>query len=189
MSDEIREECGLALIRLRKPLSYYQEKYGTALWGFYKLFLLMEKQHNRGQDGAGVGALKLCMKPGEPYIFRERQIESNPLDRIFNKLLGRYNEMKGAGLLQTGFAASVKKHFEFGAEIYIGHLRYGTFGGYIAVMGHAAAELVQQTLGRKTAVVQACQIAPAGGKKDTPIAVGLLYPVQLTCQGVESLVP
>ncbi|MFC1584814.1 amidophosphoribosyltransferase [Fibrobacterota bacterium] len=130
MSDTIHEECGLALIRLRKPLTHYQEKYGTALWGFHKLFLLMEKQHNRGQDGAGVGALKLNMKPGEPYFFRMREYRSNPLDRIFKKLNTRFAEIKDGGKIEPGNAESVKKHFEFGAELYIGHLRYGTFGGY-----------------------------------------------------------
>jgi amidophosphoribosyltransferase len=130
MSNTIHEECGLALIRLKRPLSYYMEKYGTALWGFNKLFLLMEKQHNRGQDGAGVGALKLGMKPGMPYFYRMRQIKTNPLDRIFNTLQRRYSELIEMGKIKPGFAGSVKKHFEFGAEIYIGHLRYGTFGGY-----------------------------------------------------------
>ncbi len=130
MSDTIREECGIALIRLLKPLSYYQEKYGTALWGFHKLFLLMEKQHNRGQDGAGIGALKLGVKPGEPYIFRSREIRRNPIDRIFKKLLDQYSNLVDRGLIHTEFAASVKKHFSFGAEIYMGHLRYGTSGDY-----------------------------------------------------------
>ncbi|MBF0432774.1 MAG: amidophosphoribosyltransferase [Fibrobacteria bacterium] len=130
MSDIIHEECGLALVRLKKPLSYYQEKYGTSLWGFHKLFLLMEKQHNRGQDGAGIGTVKLGMPAGAPYIFRMRQNKTNPLDRIFNKLLNRYSDLIESGRIQPEFAASVKKHFEFGGEIYIGHLRYGTSGGY-----------------------------------------------------------
>ena len=70
MSDPIKHECGIALVRLKKPLSYYQNKYSSALWGFFQLFLLMEKQHNRGQDGSGVGALKLNVKAGKPYMFR-----------------------------------------------------------------------------------------------------------------------
>jgi len=92
MSDFVSHECGVALVRLLKPLSYYQEKYGTPLWGFTKLFLLMEKQHNRGQDGAGVACVKLNVTPGEPFMFRERNVKSNPLDRIFKQLLGQYND-------------------------------------------------------------------------------------------------
>ena len=83
MSDRITHECGVALVRLKKPLSYYQEKYGTPLWGFTKLFLLMEKQHNRGQDGAGVACVKLDMPAGEPYMFRERNIEVQPARQDF----------------------------------------------------------------------------------------------------------
>ena len=88
MSDFLKHECGIAMIRLLKPISYYKEKYGSSLYGFNQLFLLMEKQHNRGQDGAGVGCLKLNTPVGHPYIFRERSIETNPLAVIFNKLLG-----------------------------------------------------------------------------------------------------
>ncbi len=130
MSDAIHEECGLALVRLLKPLSYYQEKYGTALWGFYKLFLLMEKQHNRGQDGAGVGTMKLGVKQGLPYMFRMRQSKSNPLDRLFNTLTGRYSELIDARKINPDNAESVKDCFEFGGEVLLGHLRYGTSGGY-----------------------------------------------------------
>ena len=130
MSDHIGHECGIALVRLLKPLSYYQEKYGTPLWGFEKLFLLMEKQHNRGQDGAGVACVKLDMPPGEPYMFRERSIQPNPLDRVFAMILDRYRELETAGTVHPEFANSVKKNFDFGAELYLGHLRYGTSGGY-----------------------------------------------------------
>jgi len=130
MSDLLRHECGVAMVRLRKPLSYYQEKYGTPLWGFFKLFLLMEKQHNRGQDGAGVACVKLGMAPGEPYMFRERQIKSNPLDKIFKELLQKYEELLEKGTVHPEFAETVKKNFDFGAELYLGHLRYGTSGGY-----------------------------------------------------------
>ncbi|HUL54439.1 MAG TPA: amidophosphoribosyltransferase [Opitutaceae bacterium] len=130
MSDAIRHECGVALVRLLKPLGYYQEKYGTPLWGFFKLFLLMEKQHNRGQDGAGVACVKLNVPPGEPFMFRERNIKSNPLDRIFKGLLTQYEAKVAAGTIHPEFADTVKKHFDFGAELYIGHLRYGTSGGY-----------------------------------------------------------
>ena len=91
MSDRITHECGIAMVRLLKPLSHYQEKYGSPLWGFTKLFLLMEKQHNRGQDGAGVACVKLDVPPGEAFMFRERSIKGNPLDKIFKILLAQYN--------------------------------------------------------------------------------------------------
>ncbi|MDX2186738.1 MAG: amidophosphoribosyltransferase [Opitutaceae bacterium] len=130
MSDPIKHECGVALVRLRKPLSYYQEKYGTPLWGFTKLFLLMEKQHNRGQDGAGVACVKLDMPAGEPYMFRERCVKANPMDKIFKTLIAAYNEKVEAGVIHPEFADTVKKHFDFGGELFMGHLRYGTSGGY-----------------------------------------------------------
>ena len=130
MSDRIRHECGVALVRLRKPLAHYQEKYGTPLWGFFKLFLLMEKQHNRGQDGAGVACVKLDVPAGEPFMFRERNIKSNPLDRVFKKLLRQYQDMVTRGVIHPEFTETVKQHFDFGAELFLGHLRYGTSGGY-----------------------------------------------------------
>jgi amidophosphoribosyltransferase len=130
MSDRITHECGVALVRLLKPLSYYQEKYGSPLWGFTKLFLLMEKQHNRGQDGAGVACVKLDMPAGAPFMFRERNIKSNPLDRIFRSLLGQYNAHVDSGIIHPEFTETVKQHFDFGGELLMGHLRYGTSGGY-----------------------------------------------------------
>ena len=130
MSERITHECGVALVRLLKPLSYYQEKYGTPLWGFTKLFLLMEKQHNRGQDGAGVACVKLDTPAGAPFMFRERNIESNPLDRIFRTLLAQYNEHVASGTIHPEFADTVKRNFDFGGELLMGHLRYGTSGGY-----------------------------------------------------------
>jgi amidophosphoribosyltransferase len=130
MSDFVSHECGVALVRLLRPLSYYQEKYGTPLWGFTKLFLLMEKQHNRGQDGAGVACVKLDVAAGEPFMFRERNVKSNPLDRIFKDLLGQYNEMVTSGVIHPEFPETVKKNFDFGGELFLGHLRYGTSGGY-----------------------------------------------------------
>lgn len=130
MSDKITHECGVAMVRLLKPLAYYQEKYGTPLWGFTKLFLLMEKQHNRGQDGAGVACVKADMPAGQPFMFRERCVKANPLDRIFKQLLGLYNEKVGSGLIHPEFTETVKQHFDFGGELYMGHLRYGTSGGY-----------------------------------------------------------
>ncbi len=130
MSDRITHECGVALVRLLKPLSYYQEKYGTPLWGFTKLFLLMEKQHNRGQDGAGVASVKLDMPAGAPFMFRERNIKANPLDKIFRSLLGEYHKKVDAGVIHPEFAETVKANFDFAGELLMGHLRYGTSGGY-----------------------------------------------------------
>src|SRR4051812_9113391 len=130
MSDRISHECGVAVVRLLKPLSYYQEKYGSPLWGFTKLFLLMEKQHNRGQDGAGVACVKLDMPAGAPFMFRERNIKANPLDRIFRTLLGQYNAQVDEGVIHPEFTETVKQHFDFGGELLMGHLRYGTSGGY-----------------------------------------------------------
>jgi amidophosphoribosyltransferase len=130
MSDLPTHECGIALVRLLKPLSYYEEKYGTPLWGFTKLFLLMEKQHNRGQDGAGVACVKLGVPAGEPFMFRERNVKSNSLDRIFKTLLAHYEEQVAAGFIHPEFPETVKRHFDFGGELLLGHLRYGTSGGY-----------------------------------------------------------
>jgi amidophosphoribosyltransferase len=136
MSDFLKHECGIAMIRLLKPLSYYQEKYGTPLYGFNQLFLLMEKQHNRGQDGAGIGCVKLGVEPGRPYMFRERSIESNPLGHIFNGQLEEYNRQVAAGVLHPEFAATVKENFDFGGEVLLGHLRYGTSGVYSSANCH-----------------------------------------------------
>ena len=130
MSEFLSHECGIALVRLKHSLAYYQEKYGTPLWGFYQLFLLMEKQHNRGQDGAGVACIKFDVPPGEPYMFRERNVETNPLDKIFQTLLARYNQLVGEGTVHPEFPDSAKKNFDFCGELYLGHLRYGTSGGY-----------------------------------------------------------
>lgn len=130
MSDPIKHECGIAVIRLLKPLKYYQEKYGTPLYGFNKLFLLMEKQHNRGQDGAGIGAVKIGVPPGENYIFRERNANPNGLAEIFADQLKIYNEKVRAGIIHPEFPETVKSNFDYAAELLIGHLRYGTSGSY-----------------------------------------------------------
>jgi amidophosphoribosyltransferase len=130
MSEFISHECGIALVRLKKPLAYYQEKYGTPLWGFNQLFLLMEKQHNRGQDGAGVACVKFDIPAGDPYMFRERNVEINPLDKIFQALLTRYNQLLAEGAVHPEFPETVKQKFDFCGELYLGHLRYGTSGGY-----------------------------------------------------------
>ena len=86
MSEQIKHECGVALVRLLKPLEYYELKYGTWMHGLQKLYLLMEKQHNRGQDGAGVAAIKLDLEPGNKYLFRQRSTSANPINNVFKKL-------------------------------------------------------------------------------------------------------
>lgn len=127
MSDQIKHECGIALVRLLKPLSYYQKKYGTWKYGLNKLYLLMEKQHNRGQDGAGICCLKINMDPGNPYISRHRSVEQNPIKAVFDKV---NKPLKKA--LRNNFDINdpewAVKNFGFAGNIYLGHLRYGTFG-------------------------------------------------------------
>jgi len=130
MSDPIQHHCGVALIRLLKPLSYYAEKYKTPLYGFNQLFLLMEKQHNRGQDGAGIGCVKFDMPAGQAFMFRERDTRPNALTYIFSKQLKEYNEGVRKGRIFPEFPNTVKEQFEFGGEVLLGHLRYGTSGSY-----------------------------------------------------------
>lgn len=130
MSELIKHECGIAVVRLRKPLGYYLEKYGTLLYGFNKLFLLMEKQHNRGQDGAGIGCVKLGMPPGEAYMFRERDDGRNPIDRIVKRQLKDYDELVRKGKVHPEFPQTFKEQWAFGGEVLLGHLRYATSGGY-----------------------------------------------------------
>ncbi len=129
MSELIKHECGIALIRLLKPLEYYQQKYGSWLYGLHKLYLLMEKQHNRGQDGAGVAAIKFDMDPGMPYIFRHRSIEQNAIDDVFRKISKTYRKLEKKDQKLMSDVTYVKSHIPFAAELYLGHLRYGTFGG------------------------------------------------------------
>ena len=136
MSDFLKHECGIAMIRLLKPLSYYQEKYDTPLYGFNQLFLLMEKQHNRGQDGAGIGCVKLDVAPGAPYMARERTIKGNSLSRIFKGQLKAYQKMVDKGIIHPEFPETVKDKFGFGGEILLGHLRYGTSGVYSSTSCH-----------------------------------------------------
>jgi len=130
MSDFLKHECGIAAVRLRKPLAYYHDRYGTCLWGFSKLFLLMEKQHNRGQDGTGIGCVKLDMPLGQPYIHRRRGIEKDALAQIFNKEIKSFYKMVRKGRLDNHKPESVKSNFDFGGEILMGHLRYGTSGEF-----------------------------------------------------------
>ncbi len=136
MSDEIGHFCGIALVRLRKPLAYYAEKYGTPLWGFNQLFLLMEKQHNRGQDGAGIGSMKLNMPPGEAFMFRERSTSSKALAKIFGNQHKQLGKKIDAGLAFPEFPDTIKSNFDYGGEILLGHLRYGTSGDYVSTTCH-----------------------------------------------------
>ncbi len=117
-----------AAIRLLKPLSYFAEKYGSPEWAFNKLFLLMEKQHNRGQDGAGIGCIKLNMPLGEPYIFRSRNASANAVTSIFSDQQRNLKELRDKGLIKGLDSESFKSHFNFGGEVLMGHLLYGTSG-------------------------------------------------------------
>ena len=136
MSDEIGHHCGIALVRLRKPLAYYEQKYGTPLWGFNQLFLLMEKQHNRGQDGAGIGSMKLNMPPGEAFMFRERSTSTKALSKIFGSQHKKLEKMIKDGIAFPEFPETYKKHFDYGGEVLLGHLRYGTSGAYGSTTCH-----------------------------------------------------
>ncbi|MEY5132297.1 MAG: hypothetical protein RLZZ198_301 [Bacteroidota bacterium] len=128
MSDAIQHECGIALLRLKKDLSFYLEKYGTAFYGLNKMQLLMEKQHNRGQDGAGIANIKLDMQPGERYISRARSIDTNPIQDLFGQIGSRFNQLASEAPEKLKDVAYLKKHAGFTGELFLGHLRYGTFG-------------------------------------------------------------
>ncbi len=128
MSDIIKHECGIVVLRLLKPLPYYVQKYGTPFYGLNKLYLLMEKQHNRGQDGAGVANIKFDVKPGQRYISRKRSTSKNAIPEIFGEIFSRFRtlEEQNPELLQD--PAYLKDNFGFTGELFLGHLRYGTFG-------------------------------------------------------------
>jgi amidophosphoribosyltransferase len=128
MSDAIKHECGIALVRLLKPLSYYQEKYGSLFFGIYKMYLMLEKQHNRGQDGAGFASIKLDMNPGESFMSRVRSSESQPIQDVFktiNEGLNKVFKELGKNNLSD---AELKQAYPHLGELMMGHLRYGTFG-------------------------------------------------------------
>jgi amidophosphoribosyltransferase len=127
MSDSIKHECGIALIRLRKPLQFYIDKYGP-LYAMNKLYLLMEKQHNRGQDGAGVGNIKLDVEPGHRYISRYRSVDSQPVTQIFKKISKKYKKAREEGGKWFNNAEWLKQNSAFTGEVWLGHLRYGTHG-------------------------------------------------------------
>ena len=128
MSDELKHECGIALLRLRKPLEYYKLKYGTWMWGINKLYLLMEKQHNRGQDGAGAACIKLDLQPGKKYIHRFRSNSQQSIQDVFSKIHIEFEkvELRNPNLLNDPHWA--KENLPFAGELFLGHLRYGTFG-------------------------------------------------------------
>jgi len=128
MSDPIKHECGVAMLRLLKPLDYYQKKYGTSFYGLNKMYLLMEKQHNRGQDGAGIANVKLDVSPGKRYISRKRSIDSNPIQDVFKQVNKRFIELEDSDPEKLKDTEWMKKHLPFTGELFLGHLRYGTFG-------------------------------------------------------------
>ena len=128
MSDSIKHECGIAFIRLLKPLSYYQEKYGTALYGLNKLYLLMEKQHNRGQDGAGIATIKLDVKPGHRYISRYRSMAQNAVADIFGYVQNKFVDIQNERPELMQDPEWLKQNVSFIGEVLLGHLRYGTHG-------------------------------------------------------------
>ncbi len=139
MSDSLRHECGIALVRLTKDLKWYQEKHGTPLHGFNQLFLLMEKQHNRGQDGAGIGCVKIGAENGEAFLFRDREIGAQGLTQIFTRQIKAYSDKVREALIVPEFPETVKRHFDFGGEVLLGHLRYGTSGSFDSVSCHPYA--------------------------------------------------
>ncbi|WP_405203260.1 amidophosphoribosyltransferase [Dokdonia sp. LLG6352-1] len=128
MSDAIKHECGIAVIRLKKPLEFYKEKYGTAFYGVNKMYLMMEKQHNRGQDGAGFASIKLDVAPGERYISRQRSTAQQPIQDIFAEINGRINTLMTANPDKKDDVAWQKSNVPYIGELLLGHVRYGTFG-------------------------------------------------------------
>ena len=129
MSDAIKHECGIAFLRLKKPLQHYIDKYGTAFFGLNKMYLLMEKEHNRGQDGAGLANIKLFPEPGKKYISRIRSNDSQPVREVFAKAMGRFSELAKNNSQKLKDAEYLKQHYAFTGEVFLGHLRYGTYGG------------------------------------------------------------
>lgn len=129
MSDSIKHECGIAVLRLLKPLEYYKEKYGSAFYGVEKMYLLLEKQHNRGQDGAGLASIKFDVKAGERYISRIRSNEPQPIQDIFTQINQRINasvdEFSEENQNDVNY---LKQNVPYIGELFLGHVRYGTYG-------------------------------------------------------------
>ena len=130
MSDRITHECGIAMLRLRKPMEYYIEKYGTWSYGLQKMYLMMEKQHNRGQDGAGIAGIKLNVQPGNRYIFRQRSNQANPIKEIFGIIYEDIDILTRTHSEDFKNPVFIKENVPFACDIYLGHLRYGTYGSY-----------------------------------------------------------
>lgn len=128
MSDPIKHECGIAVLRLKKPLEYYREKYGTSFYGLNKMYLLMEKQHNRGQDGAGIANIKFDPEPGTRYISRKRSVTNQPIQDIFGQINERFNVLQEKDPDKLKDVQWLKRNMPFTGELFLGHLRYGTFG-------------------------------------------------------------
>ena len=128
MSDALQHECGIALVRLLKPLEFYKEKYGTAFYGIQKMYLMMEKQHNRGQDGAGFASIKFDVEPGQRYISRVRSNASQPIQDVFAQINERINEEMTNHPEYANNVALQKENIPYLGELFLGHVRYGTFG-------------------------------------------------------------
>ena len=128
MSDSIKHECGVAMLRLLKPLEYYQNKYGSSLYGLNKMYLLMEKQHNRGQDGVGLANVKLDVSAGKRYISRKRSVATNPIQDVFKQVNKRFLEIEEKDPSKLKDPKWMKENLPFTGELFLGHLRYGTFG-------------------------------------------------------------
>lgn len=130
MSDNIKHECGIAMLRLRKPMEFYIEKYGTWNYGLQKMYLMMEKQHNRGQDGAGIAGIKLDVPPGNRYIFRQRSNQANSIKEIFSLIYKDIDALSLTNPEDFKDPEFIKGNVPFACDIYLGHLRYGTYGSY-----------------------------------------------------------
>ena len=125
MSDFLQHECGIAMLRLKQPLQYYIDKYGSAFYGLNKMYLLMEKQHNRGQDGAGLANIKLDVPPGKRYISRIRSVDSRPIQDVFSRIMPRFDGLSSEQVKDSQF---LQEEMAFTGEIFLAHLRYGTYG-------------------------------------------------------------
>ena len=128
MSDAIKHECGIALVRLKKPLQFYKDKYGSAFYGINKMYLLMEKQHNRGQDGAGFASVKFNVEPGTRYISRVRSNKPTPIQDIFAQINGRLNGVLEENPERIDDVAWQEENMPYVGNLFLGHVRYGTFG-------------------------------------------------------------
>ena len=128
MSDAIKHECGIALVRLKKPLQFYKDKYGSAFYGINKMYLLMEKQHNRGQDGAGFASVKFNVEPGTRYISRVRSNKPTPIQDIFAQINGRLNGVLEENPDKKDDVRWQEENMPYVGNLFLGHVRYGTFG-------------------------------------------------------------